>query len=124
MDVIEYREFCLSLPGATECTPFDEDTLVFKVGSDPDGSGGKMFTYAGMAGFCRFCVKCDPDLAVELRERHPEVTRGIHSNSTHWNTVRVDGTLSEEFLRQQIRNSFDLVTAKLPKKKSFAPRAI
>jgi predicted DNA-binding protein (MmcQ/YjbR family) len=108
MDVIEYREFCMSLPAAEECTPFDEDTLVFKV-------GGKMFSYAGMAGFCRFCVKCDPGLALELRERHPEVTRGIHSNSAHWNTVRTDGDLSGAFLREQILNSYRLVVAKLPK---------
>ena len=108
MDIIEYRDFCLSLPAATECTPFDEDTLVFKV-------MGKMFSYAGMAGFCRFCVKCDPGLAVELRDLYPEVTRGIHSNSVHWNTVRVDGGLPDDFLREQIRNSYDLVTAKLPR---------
>ncbi len=108
MDILEYREFCLSLPAATECTPFDEDTLVFKV-------AGKMFSYAGMEGFCRFCVKCDPDLAVELRERHPEVTRGVHSNSVHWNTVRVDGSLPDAFLREQIRHSWDCVVAKLPR---------
>ena len=108
MDVIEYRDFCLSLPWATECTPFDEDTLVFKV-------GGKMFSYAGMENFCRFCVKCDPAIAIELRELHPEVTRGVHSNSAHWNTVRVDGGLPDQFLRQQIRNSYDLVVARLPR---------
>jgi predicted DNA-binding protein (MmcQ/YjbR family) len=108
MDILEYRDFCMSLPAATECTPFDEDTLVFKI-------MGKMFSYAGMEGFCRFCVKCDPDLAAELRELHPEVTRGVHSNSMHWNTVRVDGTLTDAFLREQIRNSYDLVVSKLPR---------
>jgi predicted DNA-binding protein (MmcQ/YjbR family) len=108
MDVLEYRDFCLSMPAATECTPFDEDTLVFKV-------AGKMFSYAGMKGFRRFCVKCDPELAIELREQHPEVTRGIHSNSAHWNTVATDGDLPGEFLRQQIRNSYRLVVAKLPR---------
>jgi predicted DNA-binding protein (MmcQ/YjbR family) len=108
MDIEQYRDFCLSFPAATECTPFDQDTLVFKV-------AGKMFSYAGMAGFCRFFVKCDPDTAVELREQHPEVTRGVHSNSMHWNTVRVDGPLPDEFLREQIRNSYDLVVAKLPR---------
>ncbi len=106
MDVIEYRDFCMSMPAATECMPFDEDTLVFKV-------AGKMFSYAGMEGFSGFCVKCDPDLAVELRELHPEVTRGYHSNSMHWNTVHTDGDLSDDFLKQQIRNSYDLVVAKL-----------
>jgi predicted DNA-binding protein (MmcQ/YjbR family) len=106
VDILEYRDFCLSLPAATECLPFDEDTLVFKV-------AGKMFSYAGMEGFCRFSVKCDPELAVELREEHPEVTRGVHSNSLHWNTVRTDGTLSDAFLREQIRNSYALVVAGL-----------
>ncbi len=111
MDIVEYREFCLSLPGAVECTPFGPDTLVFKVGSDPRGEGGKMFSYAGMEGFHRFCVKCDPALAIELRERHPEITRGIHSNSAHWNTVRTDGDLTDGFLREQIQGSYDLVVA-------------
>jgi predicted DNA-binding protein (MmcQ/YjbR family) len=108
MDVLEYRDFCLSMPEATECTPFDEDTLVFKV-------AGKMFSYAGMADFNGFNVKCDPALAVELRERYPEVLPGYHTSTLHWNTVRVDGDLPGEFLREQIRNSYDLVVAKLPR---------
>ncbi len=102
---MEYRDFCLSLPGVSECTPFDEDTLVFKV-------GGKMFTYAGMGDFRWFNVKCDPGLAVELRERHPEVQPGFHANKVHWNTVRVDGDLSREFLERQIRNSYDIIVKK------------
>jgi predicted DNA-binding protein (MmcQ/YjbR family) len=105
---MEYRDFCMTMPAATECTPFDEDTLVFKV-------AGKMFSYAGMADFRWFNVKCDPDLAIELRERHPEVLPGYHTSTLHWNTVRVDGDLSGEFLKEQIRNSYDLVVAKLPR---------
>jgi predicted DNA-binding protein (MmcQ/YjbR family) len=108
MDIEEFRDFCLSMPAATECTPFDEDTLVFKV-------AGKMFAYAGMADFRWFNAKCDPDLAVELRERHPEVLPGYHTSTLHWNTVRVDGNLSGEFLRDQIRNSYHLVISKLPR---------
>lgn len=107
MDILEFRDYCLSLPAATECTPFDEDTLVFKV-------VGKMFAYAGMADFRWFSVKCDPDLAVELRERHPEVIPGIHSSKIHWNSIRVDGNLNDAFMKEQIRNSYNLVTAKFP----------
>jgi predicted DNA-binding protein (MmcQ/YjbR family) len=107
VDIEEYRDFCLSLPAATECTPFDEDTLVFKV-------GGKMFSYASMGDFRWFNVKCDPDLAVELRELHPEVLPGVHASKLHWNTVRVDGDLTDGFLREQIRNSYTLVVSKLP----------
>lgn len=109
MDILEFRDYCLSLPAATECTPFDEDTLVFKV-------MGKMFAYAGMADFRWFAVKCDPGLAVELRERYPEVIPGIHSSKVHWNSVRVDGDLTDAFIKEQIRNSYDLVAAKLPRK--------
>lgn len=109
MDILEYREYCLSLPAAEECTPFDEDTLVFKV-------MGKMFSYAGMAGFRWFAVKCDPDLAVELRERYPEVIPGIHSSKVHWNSIRTDGDLTGTFMKEQIRNSYDLVASKLPRK--------
>ena len=66
MDILEYRDYCLSLPFVEESTPFDETTLVFKV-------GGRMFTYAGMEDFRRLAVKCDPDEAVGLRERYEGV---------------------------------------------------
>jgi predicted DNA-binding protein (MmcQ/YjbR family) len=106
VDIIEYREYALSLAGAIECTPFDDDTLVFKV-------MGKMFTYAPMADFKWFNVKCDPDRAVELREQYADVVPGFHANKVHWNTVRTDGDLADDFLKQQIRHSYDLVVAKL-----------
>ncbi|MDR2891193.1 MAG: MmcQ/YjbR family DNA-binding protein [Alistipes sp.] len=108
MDVLEFRDYCLSLPATTECTPFDEDTLVFKV-------MGKMFAYAGMGNFRWFNVKCDPARAIELREVYPEVLPGYHASKVHWNTVRTDGDLTEAFLREQIRNSYNLVVAKLPR---------
>lgn len=108
MDILEYRDYCLSLAATEECTPFDEDTLVFKV-------MGKMFTYASMGDFRWFNVKCDPARAIELRERYPEVLPGYHASKMHWNTVRTDGNLSDAFLRQQIGDSYDLVVSKLPR---------
>ena len=84
MDILEYRDYCLSLPFVEESTPFDETTLVFKV-------GGRMFTYAGMEDFRRLAVKCDPDEAVGLRERYEGVD------------------LSDAFVREQIRRSYMLV---------------
>jgi predicted DNA-binding protein (MmcQ/YjbR family) len=108
MDILEYRQYALSFVGVTECTPFDDDTLVFKV-------MGKMFTYAPIADFRWFNVKCEPDRAVELRERYAEVVPGFHANKTHWNTVRTDGDLADDFLKQQILRSYELVAAKLPR---------
>ena len=102
MDVIEFRDFCLSLPLVEESTPFDENVLVYKI-------GGKMFAYADMNDFCRFAVKCDPDEAEEMRARLPEVAPAHHSNTRHWNDVRTDGSLTDDFLRLQIRNSYLLV---------------
>lgn len=76
MDILEYRDYCLSLPFVEESTPFDETTLVFKV-------GGRMFTYAGMEDFRRLAVKCDPDEAVGLRERYEgSRRRGTATNAS------------------------------------------
>ena len=103
MDVLAFRDYCLSLPFTEECTPFDETTLVFKV-------GGRMFTYAGMEDFRRLAVKCDPDEALLLRERYPdEVTPAWHTNKRLWNDVRTTGDLPDAFIRAQIRNSYLLV---------------
>ena len=105
MDILELRRYCLSLPLAEECTPFDETTLVFKI-------GGKMFCYTDMVEFRWIAVKCDPDRAVLLRERYPElVTPAFHSNKRHWNGFRTDGDLPDAFIREQLRHSYLLVAA-------------
>ncbi len=102
MDVLTFRDYCLSLPMSEETTPFDETTLVYKV-------GGKMFALADMVDFTCVAVKCDPDRAIALRERYPEVTPGVHLNKRHWNDVRTDSDLPDRFIREQIRNSYMLV---------------
>ncbi len=112
MDLLEFRDYCLSLPMVGESTPFDETTLVYKV-------GGRMFAYAGMEEFDRIAVKCDPDLALVLRERHPEVTPAWHSSKRHWNDIRTQGDLSDAFIREQIRNSYMLVL-----RQNVTPRAL
>ncbi|MDE5624196.1 MAG: MmcQ/YjbR family DNA-binding protein [Alistipes sp.] len=102
MDVLEFRDYCLSLPFTEESTPFDETTLVYKV-------GGKMYACADMADFGRIAVKCDPDEALRLREQYAEVGTAAHFNKQHWNGIRTDGDLPDAFLREQIRNSYRLV---------------
>lgn len=109
MNIEQLRDYCLAKSGATEGFPFGEDTLVFKV-------GGKMFLLTGLNSANSFNVKCDPELAIELRERHPEVKPGYHMNKKLWNTVYMDGTLSNKQLLQMIDHSYNLVFSGLPKK--------
>ena len=109
MNIEDLRDYCLAKPGATEGFPFGEDTLVFKV-------GGKMFLLISINQGNSFNVKCDPELAIELRERHPEVIPGYHMNKKLWNTVYMDGSLSNKQLAEMIDQSYNLVFAGLPKK--------
>ena len=105
MDIETFRDYCLSLPMTEECTPFDETTLVYKV-------GGKMYACADMADFGHIAVKCDPDEALRLREQYPEVDIAWHFNKRHWNGIRTDGDLPDAFIREQIRNSNLMVLRK------------
>ena len=109
MNIEELRSYCLSLKGATECFPFDEVTLVFKV-------GGKMFALANLDGDLSVNLKCDPEKAIDLREHYPAVKEGYHMNKKYWNTLQIDGTISEKLIEQWIFDSYSLVLASLPKK--------
>ena len=105
----EIREYCISKPGVTEGFPFNDTALVFKV-------VGKMFALLDLSEESRgISLKCDPELAIELREQHPEVTPAYHFNKEHWNTVVIDGTISDKLIFRWIDNSYDLVVQKLPK---------
>lgn len=109
MNVESLRDYCLSLKGTTEDMPFGEETLVFRIGE-------KIFLLISLDTGNRFNVKCDPELAVQLREQHSEVQPGYHMNKKHWNTVYMDGSLSEKQLREMIHRSYTLVLQSLPKK--------
>ena len=109
MDLESFREYCLTKPHVTEGTPFGEDVLVFKV-------AGKMFALASLDEVpTTVNLKCDPDLALDLRDRHEQVRPGYHMNKKHWNTVEIDSGLSEPELRKMIDHSYDLVVKSLPK---------
>lgn len=110
MDFRALRDYCTGRPGVTEEFPFDETSLVFKV-------MGKMFALTDVEALpLTINLKCDPDLAVELRERYPAVQPGYHMNKTHWNTVELDGSLSDEEVRKMIDHSYELVVRGLPRK--------
>jgi predicted DNA-binding protein (MmcQ/YjbR family) len=107
MDIETLRDYCLSKKGAQEEFPFGETTLVFKV-------GGKIFLLAGLENTpLQFNAKSDPEKIPDLRERYQAIRPGYHMNKTHWNTVLIDGTLSEKMLRELIDASYDLVVKSL-----------
>ena len=110
MDVETFREYCLAKPHVTEGTPFGETVLVFKV-------GGKMFALVALDEIPpRANLKCDPDLALELRDRYEQVRPGYHMNKKHWNTVEIEGGIPIAELRKMIDHSYELVVKSLPRK--------
>ncbi len=97
------EEYCLAKPGAIEDYPFGDGAAVFKV-------NGKMFALTQPPGNPeRINLKCDPELAISLRQAHPAVTPGYHMNKRHWNTVSLDGSLPGAEIRRQIDHSYELV---------------
>jgi predicted DNA-binding protein (MmcQ/YjbR family) len=112
MDLAQFREYCLSKPRAIEGTPFGPEVLVFKV-------AGKMFALAVFDEMpATVNLKCDPDLALDLRDRYEQVTPGYHMNKKHWNTVEIEGSIPDTELRKMIDHSYDLVVETLPKSRA------
>jgi predicted DNA-binding protein (MmcQ/YjbR family) len=108
MNVEIIREYCLSKKGVSESFPFDETTLVFKVMR-------KIFLLLNLNGELSINVKCDPEKAIELRELYSSVVPGYHMNKKHWNTVYINGILSESIILSFIDQSYDLIMKSLPK---------
>ncbi|WP_394906917.1 MmcQ/YjbR family DNA-binding protein [uncultured Mesonia sp.] len=115
MEIDEIRQYCLYKPGTTEDFPFDQQTLVFKV-------MGKMYALIGLekweAGNPAINLKCDPEKAIELRERYPdEIYGGYHMSKKHWNTVVINGPhLTQKKILHFINHSYELVVSQLTKK--------
>lgn len=102
MNIEEIAEFCLSKDGAAESFPFGDSTLVVKV-------GGKIFALINLNSNFWINLKCDPERAIELRESNSAITPGYHMNKKHWNTIPLDGSLSDKLLRELIDHSYALV---------------
>ena len=110
MDLAEFREYCLRKSGATEGTPFGETVLVFKV-------GGKIFALASLDDVpARVNLKCDPDLALELRDRYEQVRPGYHMNKKHWNTIEIEAGIPDGEIRKMVDHSYELVAKKLSRR--------
>jgi predicted DNA-binding protein (MmcQ/YjbR family) len=102
MNVEILREYCLSKKDVTESLPFGDDTLVFK-------RSGKIFLLTNLEGDLSVNLKCDPALAIELREKYDSVTQGYHMNKKHWNTVLIDGSVPDEEIFKWIDHSYNIV---------------
>lgn len=117
MTIQDIYDYCLSKKGATEHFPFDEDTLVFKVGK-------KMFCLTSLkkweAGDHSINLKCDPDYALELRAEYEAVLPGYHMSKKHWNTVHVNQDLSRQKVLELIDHSYEIVFKSLPKKEQLS----
>lgn len=111
MNLDNVRTYCLKKKGKiTEEFPFDDETLVFKV-------FGKMFLLTNVNEIpLSINLKCDPERAIELRERYPAVKPGYHMNKKWWNTVDADGSISDGLVYELIDHSYDEVVKKLPVK--------
>lgn len=113
MNIEQFFEICQSKKGITEDFPFDQDTLVFKV-------GGKMFALSSLSewenGTPSVNLKCDPDRSLELRAEYEGITPGYHMSKKHWNTIEINKDVPDALLKQLIQHSYDLVFAGLPKK--------
>lgn len=109
MDPENIRQYCLTKKGVTESFPFDNETLVFKVGT-------KIFVLMSLERQpLSVNLKADPDWSIDLREEYEQITPGYHMNKTHWNTVIVDG-LKKDLVLKLIDHSYDLVFRSLTKK--------
>jgi predicted DNA-binding protein (MmcQ/YjbR family) len=109
MNVEDVRQICIARKGVTEGFPFDDLTLVLKV-------GGKIFALLNLDKNPSVNLKCDPERAVDLREHFDAILPGYHMNKQHWNTVLLDGSLPEKLVVEMIGHSYDLVYSSLPRK--------
>jgi predicted DNA-binding protein (MmcQ/YjbR family) len=112
MDLAQFRAYCLSKARAAEGTSFGPDVFVFKV-------AGKIFALAALDEVpTTVNLKCDPDVALDLRDRYAEVTPGYHMNKKHCNTVEIEGCIPDAELEEMIDHSYDLVVKSLPKSRA------
>jgi predicted DNA-binding protein (MmcQ/YjbR family) len=113
MNIQQLYEFCLSKKGVTEHFPFDEDTLVFKV-------GGKMFCLTSLKdwekGAPSLNLKCEPEKAEELRAEYQAINPGYHMSKIHWNTIDFNSDVDDKMMRELVGHSYDLVFKSLTKK--------
>jgi len=116
MNIETFRDYCLSIKGATESCPFlDSNILVFKVME-------KMFAYINIApknGDFKVSMKCNPEKSEKLRDMYTGITHGDHTKTNKWNAIYLESDVPDNLIKELISHSVDEVIGKLPKKKQI-----
>ena len=113
MNLEDIYQLCLSKTQVTEYFPFDDDTLVFKVGN-------KMFALVSLSSFENgnpsINLKCDPEKALELRANFEDIQPGFHMSKVHWNTININKQVTDKMIFDLINHSYELIFNSLTKK--------
>ena len=109
MNIEDIREYCLQKPHTDEAFPFDETTLVFRL-------MGKIFACLDLERPHLVVLKCEPDYALDLRDRYQGIEGAWHWNKKHWNQVYLDRDVPEALIRALIDHSYEEVYKKIPRK--------
>lgn len=111
MDIVDVRDFLITLPMVEECQPFGDDCAVYKI-------GGKVFACISFAHPDVIALKCDPERAILLREKHQAITPAWHWNKKHWNDLQMS-SLNDKTIIREIRHSYVTVI-----NKNVTPKAL
>ena len=110
MDKKSLIAYCSSKPFATSDFPFDDEVMVFRI-------CGKIFALINIKSADNgISLKCNPELALILREEYKGITPGYHLNKKHWNTVDCNSEISDEKIKELIDHSYTVTTKGLTKK--------
>lgn len=109
MDIEEFRQYCLNKKGTSESMPFGDDNLVLKVMD-------KMYALIMLDTTNKVALKCDPQYAIELREKYEGVEEAYHFNKKHWNQVFLDSDVGDRLIKELIDHSYAEVLKKLTRK--------
>ena len=107
----DFDEYLLSYANVWLDFPFGEGSSVYKIGHKETGEGKLFAIIANDSKPLRISLKCDPQLAINLREKYESIVPGYHLNKKHWNTVLYTGQLSDDEIKDLIRHSYELVSA-------------
>ena len=107
----DFDEYLLTYANVWLDFPFGEESSVYKIGHKETGEGKLFAIIANDSKPLRISLKCDPQLAINLREKYESIVPGYHLNKKHWNTVLYTGQLSDDEIKDLIRHSYELVSS-------------